>query len=166
MNLKAIIASLVLGTSSIAMAAPGVTVTAAARPTYTTLPAAWNAPAQPSYEGRYRHGGFRAPVTLASDLRFARDGRTFITVGNQLGRFGALQLNASLGRTYIQQVYVQFENGQEQVIRDVNRTLSGRETLTLDLDGGRRAIKRIVVYGNDLNRGWRRAPGAFTVTAV
>jgi hypothetical protein len=111
------------------------------------------------------------PVTLAAGMHFANDGRSFITVGGQEGRFGALQISAAGGRTFIQQVYVQFENGQSQVIRNIDRTLVGNESLTLDLDGGRRAIRRIVVYGNPLNRGWgwngwRRAAGTFTVTAL
>jgi hypothetical protein len=39
---------------------------------------------------------------------------------------------------------VQFENGQEQVIRNLDRTLTGHETLSLDLDGDRRTIRRVV----------------------
>jgi hypothetical protein len=105
------------------------------------------------------------PVTLASALHFANDGRTFITVGSQRGQFGTLQISAAAGRTFIKQVYVQFDNGQEQVIRNIDRTLVGSQSLKLDLDGGRRNIRRIVVYGNELNNGWRRAAGTFTVTA-
>src|SRR5262249_51332752 len=109
------------------------------------------------------------PVTLASWMHFANDGRSFITVGGHMGRFSTLQISAAGGRTFIKQVYVQFENGQSQVIRDIDATLVGNQSLTLDLDGGRRAIRRIVVYGNPLNsgwNGWRRAAGTFSVTAL
>ena len=105
------------------------------------------------------------PVVLASAMHFSNDGRTFIKVGPQQVRFGTLQISAASGRTFIKQVYVEFDNGQEQVIRNLNRTLVGNQTLTLDLDGNRRNIARIVVYGNDMFNGWRRSNGSFTVTA-
>jgi hypothetical protein len=197
MNSKAIIASLILGSSSVAMAHPSVTFSATAQGSYdpaygTTVirdhrvddncnsPVATQ-PVQPIYYGDHSYYGddqrmFRGewkppvyrPVTLASGLHFANDGRTFITVGSQLGRFSTLQISAAGGRTFIQQVYVDFGNGQEQIVRNIDRTLVGNESLTIDLDGGRRAIRRIVVYGNPLHsgwNGWRRAAGAFTVTA-
>jgi len=113
---------------------------------------------------RFARRPFRGPVMLASGLAFGNQGRAFITVGSQAGRFGTLQLNAAGGRTFIKQVYVQFANGQEQVLRDLDRTLVGREGLTLDL-GCREAISRIVVYGGAVPSGWRRPQGAFTVTA-
>ena len=178
MNLKAIIASLVLGSSSLAMASPSVTFNAGAQGSYgTTVVRDRVQPAapQPIAPTDYRDGGvwrggrklppvFR-PVTLASAAHFANDGRTFIKVGPQAGRFSTLQISAASGRTLIKQVYVQFENGQEQVIRNVDRTLAGNQTLTLDLDGNRRSIARIVVYGSDMFRGWRRSNGSFNVIA-
>ena len=178
MNLKTIIASLVLGSSSLAMASPSVTFGASAQGSYgTTVVRDRVQPAapQPIAPTDYRDGGvwrgghklppvFR-PVTLASAVHFANDGRTFIRVGPQAGRFGTLQISAANGRTLIKQVYIQFENGQEQVIRNVDRTLAGNQTLTLDLDGNRRSIARIVVYGSDMFRGWRRSNGSFNVIA-
>lgn len=182
MKTKAIIvslASLVLGSSSIALASPGVTFSATASGSYGTTvvrdhrhaapapvlqPASW----RDSNNHGWRDRMYR-PVTLASDLRFAQHGRTFITVGERMGRFQALQISAGAGRTFIKQVYVQFENGQEQVIRNIDRTLARTQSLTLDLDGGRRAIRRIVVYGDDLNNGrngWHRMGGTFHITAL
>jgi hypothetical protein len=185
MNIKAIIASLVLGSSSIAMASPSVTFSANAQGSYGTTVVRdhraddWNRPvaqpiAQPAPSPIYYRDGWRGErmppvyrsVTLASDLHFAADGRTSITVGGQAGRFDTLQISASAGPTFIKQVYVQFDNGQEQVVRGLNRTLSGNQSLSLDLDGSHRAIRRIVVYGSPLGRGWRRAGGTFTVTAA
>jgi hypothetical protein len=202
MNIKAIIASLVLGSSSVAMADPGVTFSASAHGEYDAPiltrdhrrdvfrdddhrdhdhgDAPCDHPSSPVYEPPQRRIGWSGggwdpgrrqppyyrPVTLASGLHFAGDGRTFITVGRDAGRFTTLQIHAAGGRTFIKQVYIQFENGQEQVVRNLDRTLTGYEGLRLDLDGDRRAIRRIVVYGSEINRGWRRSPGAFTVTAA
>jgi hypothetical protein len=178
MNIKAIIASLVLAaSSSAAMAAPSVTVTATAQGSYDTtvvrdhrLPPVYHAPApivtQPASFPGYRRPPVFRTVTLASGLSFANQGRAFITVGSQAGRFEKLQLSAAGGSTLIKQVYVQFDNGQEQIVRNLNRTLSGNESLTLDLDGNRRAIRRIVVYGNGNTVGWYRSAGTFTVTAA
>jgi hypothetical protein len=176
MNIKAIIASLVLGSSSAAMAAPSVTISATARGSIgTTIVRNHRYPvAQPSQiDHRDRPTSWRGnrmppvylPVTLASDMHFASDGRTFITVGSQAGQFQKLDINSATGRTFIKQVYVQFDNGQEQVLRNLDRTLVGNECLTLDLDGGRRSIRRIVVYGNELNNGFRYEPGTFNITA-
>ena len=181
MNIKTIIASLVLGSSSIAMAQPSVTFSATAQAPYGTpvvrdhrfdgAPMAQPV-IEPIYvrEGQGWHGQpmpqVYRPVMLASGVHFSGDGRTFITVGAQAGRFNTLQISADSGRTFIRQIYVQFENGQEQIVRNLDRTLIGNQSLSLDLDGNHRAIRRIVVYGSSLNRGWRRAAGAFTVTAA
>jgi hypothetical protein len=191
MNLKAIIASLVLGSSSLAAASPAVTFSASAHGSYgttvvrdrldpdcdpaTDLPYA-KPIAQPIvHPVDYREGGVwrggrwqrpvYRPVMLASDMHFAGDGRTFIKVGAQQRRFDTLQISAARGRTFIKQVYVEFENGQSQVIRNLDRILVGNQTLTLDLDGNRRNIARIVVYGNDMFNGWRRSNGSFNVFA-
>jgi hypothetical protein len=193
MNLKAIIASLVLGSSSLAAASPAITFSASAHGSYrptvgptvvrdhldpdcdpaTGLPYAKPIAQPVDYRqggvwrgrgGRWQSPAYR-PVLLASNMHFANDGRTFIKVGPQQGRFGTLQISAARGRTFIKQVYVEFENGQSQVIRNLDRTLVGNQALTLDLDGNRRNITRIVVYGSDMFSGWRRSNGSFTVTA-
>ena len=105
-------------------------------------------------------------MTLATGLSFYGEDRKFITVGAEAGLFGKLELDAAEGQSFIKQVYVQFDDGQEQVIRNLDRTLTPGQRLTLDLDGDRRAIRRIVVYGTGSNNGWQGATGAFTVTAV
>ena len=189
MNIKAIIASLVLGSSSLAVAAPAVTVvrdhrveasvaikpvyTPVAQPVYTapvrpvyTQPArpVYAPPAQPAY-----HTGWRRPqpVTLASGLRFGNFDRTAITVGTQAGQFGSLQISATGGSNVIKLINIVFADGTHQTVRNVNRTLTGNQSMTLDLDGDRRAIHDITVYGSDPNNGTRRrAAGSFTVTAV
>jgi hypothetical protein len=192
MNLKVIIASLVLGSSSVAIAAPSVTVSATVHGGYGTTvvreghgttvvrdrgyyqspPIMRPTPAHPPIVQHsppiMRPGHWKPayrPVTLASNLAFTQEGRRFITVGAQAGTFRTLELNGAGGRTYIKQVYVQFDNGEEQVVRNLNRTLTGHERMTLDLDGNRRAIRRIVVYGTNLDNGFRHEANAFHVTA-
>jgi hypothetical protein len=153
MNLKAIIASLVLGSSSIAMASPSVTLSATQPVNY-----------QPGWRGAPKPPVYR-PVTLASAMRFI-SGRAAIAVGAQAGRFDTLQITAASGRTVIQQVLIQFDNGQTQLVRNLGRTLDGNDRLTIDLDGNHRAIRRIVVTGSELAYGRRRPNSAFTITAA
>ena len=183
MNIKAIIASLVLGSSSVAMAAPAVTVSVNARAGYSTTvvrdhrapvqpvytrPVYTRPAAQPVYQSPpiWRQPPVYRPVTLVSGAHFAGDGRTFITNPDQSRLFGSLQISAAGGRTFIQQVYVEFDNGQEQVIRNLNATLTGTQSLTVDLDGNRRGVRRVIVYGKEITSGWQRGAGGFTLTAV
>ena len=178
MNLKAIIASLVLGSSSVAMAAPSVTVSATVHGGYGSTsvrthryesPPIMRPPvvvqSPPIMRPGWKLPPVYRPVTLANDIAFAQDGRKFITVGAQAGTFSKIELSGAGGRTFIKQVYVQFDNGQQQVLRNLDRTLVGNECLTIDLDGGRRTIRRIVVYGIELNNGFRYERGTFNVTA-
>ncbi len=180
MNLKAIIASLVLGSSSVAMAAPSVTVSATVHGGYGSTivrdhrgyesPPIMRPPVVVQSPPIMQPGRWKLPpvyrsVTLANDTAFNKDGRQFITVGAQAGTFGKIEISGAAGRTFIKQVYVQFDNGQEQAIRNVDRTLTNGECLTLDLDGNRRAIRRIVVYGQNLDNGFRHEANAFDVVA-
>ena len=178
MNLKAIIASLVLGSSSVAMAAPSVTVSATVHGGYGSTivrghrhesPPIMRPPVVVQSPPIMRPGWtlppVYRPVTLASDIAFAQDGRRFITVGAQAGMFSKIELSGAGGRTFIKQIYVQFDNGQEQVVRNLDRTLGNGECLTLDLDGNRRAIRRIVVYGQNLDNGFRHEANAFDIVA-
>lgn len=184
MNLKTILVSLVLGSSSIALAAPAAPAPAptsaavvvrdhAAGTEYTVINAQGTVPAKPSgiyvrddqsWHGVPKPPVFRPPVTLASGLRLS-SGRASIAVGSQAGKFDTLQLTASAGKTFIKQVTVQFNNGQNQVI-GLGKTLDGKDTLTIDLAGNHREIRKIVVTGNELSTGRRRPYGAFSITAV
>jgi hypothetical protein len=191
MNTKLILASLLLGSSSLAMAAPaapGVTVTTESygaadirdhrgdTTPYYRAPIAPPAAApliQPiSYQGWHPgwDGGRPLPpqyraVTLASGLRLAANSQTTVNVGAQLGRFDKLEIKPTSGRVMVRQVYVQFANDQVQILRNVDRTLAGNDCLTVDLDGDHRAIKRVIVYGAFGNQGWRRTSGTFSLTA-
>lgn len=180
MNLKTILVSLVLGSSSIALAAPAPAPTSAtvvvrdhaAGTEYTAVNETDAVPAKPnaiyyrdgqSWRGVPKPPVYR-PVTLASGMRLGTSGRASIAVGSQAGKFDTLQLTASAGKTFIQQVIVQFHNGQNQVV-GLRKTLDGDETLTIDLAGNHREIRKIVVTGNELSTGRRRPYGAFSITA-
>jgi hypothetical protein len=159
MNLKTILIplSLVLGSSSIALAAPAAPTSA----TVVVRDHAAGTEVTQSWRGAPKPAVYR-PVTLASGLRLAT-GRTAIAVASQ-GRFDTLQLTASAGKTFVKQVIVQFGNGQNQVV-GLGRTLDGNDSLTIDLAGNHREIRKIVVTGNELSTGRRRPYGAFSITA-
>jgi hypothetical protein len=116
------------------------------------------------WRGRWMPPQYRA-VTLASGLPLAANSQTTVNVGAQLGRFGKLDIKPTSGRVMVRQVYVQFANDQVQILRNVDRMLTGHDCLTVDLDGDRRAIKRVIVYGAFGNQGWRRTSGTFSLTA-
>jgi hypothetical protein len=181
MNLKTILVSLVLGSSSIALAAPAAPAPTsasfavrdhAAGTEYTAANDHDSPAAKPnaiyykdgqSWRGMPKPPVFRPPVTLASSMRLT-SGRASIAVGGQAGKFDTLQLTASAGKTFIKQVTVQFNNGQNQVI-GLGKMLDGNDRLTIDLAGNHREIRRIVVTGNELSTGRRRPYGAFNITA-
>jgi hypothetical protein len=175
MNLKTILVSLVLGSSSIALAAPAAPAAApapasvvvrdhAAGTEYTTAaPNAIYYKDGQSWRGMPKPPVYR-PVTLASAMRLGTSGRASIAVGSQAGKFDILRLTASAGKTFIKQVIVQFNNGQSQVV-GLGKTLDGNDSLTIDLAGNHREIRRIVVAGNELSTGRRRPYGAFNITA-
>jgi hypothetical protein len=127
---------------------------------------------QPVRYNRWKHGGTYhqapQPVMLGSELNLG-EGRKFITVGESMGRFDTLQIAGGPGLIKIEQVYIQFGNNQEQVIRGIDRVLQGGQSLTLDLDGNSRTIKRIVVYGKPMFRqtfGFRAEPSTFSISAL
>jgi hypothetical protein len=181
MNLKTILVSLVLGSSSIALAAPAAPAPTSASfavrdhaaGTEYTVANDHDAPAArpnaiyykdgQSWRGMPKPPVYR-PVTLASGMRLP-SGRASIAVGSQAGKFNTLQLTASAGKTFIKQVIVQFNNGQSQLV-GLGKLLDGNDTLTINLAGNHREIRRIVVTGNELSIGRRRPYGAFNITAA
>jgi len=158
MNLKTLVVSLVLGSSSIALAAQAAQADVAApgRPSarYDTDGPSWRGASRPPVQR----------VTLASRMRLGTNGRASIAVASRAARFDTLQLTASAGKTFIRQVIVQFNNGQSQIV-GLGKTLDGSDTLTIDLAGNHREIRKIVVTGNELSTGRRRPFGAFDITA-
>ncbi len=79
-------------------------------------------------------------------------GREFFTIGAKHGLFNTLQLQAlGNGNSRITQVLVEYADsrGKTSQVFKLNNQLINRtsSTITLDLDGEYRSIKRIVVYG-------------------
>jgi len=69
----------------------------------------------------------------------------FYIMGN--GRFDTLQLRNTVGSTVVKQVTIEFMDESAQVV-PLNTTLDRRNsTITIDVKGHNRAIKRIFVYG-------------------
>ena len=211
MNLKTLITTLILGSSSVAMAQP-VTFSASAQagwsygnytrpavqpvapivrdhrgidPDCDTHPAIVPQPVyKPVYQPAYQpiNQGWSSwqrerpmywpvyqprPVMIAEQLTFSGATRKLINAPTGLTGFKTLRIDGVAGRTQITQVLVKFTNGQEQMIRNIGRTLLTNDSLLLNLDGGGRlTIQGLMVYGHDLNNGFRSNPGAFTVLAV
>ena len=154
MKIKALITTIVLGSSSLALAAPAYQTPVAA-PTVRDhrMPAPVPAPA-PQYG--YGHGWQKPvarPVLLANDTRV--NGRSNISVSQTTRTFTKLELKAQSGRTDLDRVLITFGNGQRQIVQ-LNGKLSGNLTanksLTIDLDGGARYIKSITLIGNSARR--------------
>ncbi len=143
MKIKALITTLVLGSSSVALAAPAVrdhrppagAVLAQAH----VQPAPWNRPApRPMY-----------PVTLASAQKLS--GREVIRVSPSQRAFTKLELRSNTGRTKLDKVMITFANGRTQLI-DCNKLLTGSERFSIDLKGNARNIKSIVLVGSSGRR--------------
>jgi hypothetical protein len=167
MSLKAIITTILLGTSSLAAADTGyVTVRdhrtqplPAPAPIYQApAPVYQVQPAPPAYQQAesYKASWIRhivqpvaQPVTLASSQRL--NGREIIKVNESLRAFTKLELRAKSGRTNVDKVVITFGNGQTQTI-DCNRTLQANESFMVGLQGNQRNIKRIVLVGKSGRR--------------
>lgn len=143
--LKAIIATLVLGASTAAVADTGPSITFRGE-------ARWGQPQTQTYQRDHHRPYWRNNTwqALSSPLQLDR-GRTVIDV-NQRRPFQQLRLQTTSGASRIDRVVVTFENGGRQVI-NVNQRLSTRNPMVnIDLDGQMRRVDRIIVMG-DSRRG-------------
>ena len=99
--------------------------------------------------GHHGHHGYYTPsrfVTLTQPTRIDR-GREFFTLGAEVGAFSKIALRPTAGRTFVQQVAIEFVGGGRTQVVPVNQHLDG--TFVIELDGrGARTINRIVVYGS------------------
>ena len=139
MKIKALVTALVLASSSAALAAPDQTAYQAVE--HRTL-----APLGVSF---LRHVVEKpAPMVLANDTHLS--GRALIKVAT-LRPFTKLELRANDGRTTIDRVLIDFGNGRTRVVK-LGGFVNGKKTLTIDLPGGSRTIKSIVVVGNSKRR--------------
>ncbi|NVB77023.1 MAG: hypothetical protein HOV81_01390 [Kofleriaceae bacterium] len=138
MKIKALITTLVLGTSSVALAAPAVRDHRAPAPVVVAQ-GNWHRPApRPMY-----------PVTLASSQKI--NGRELIRVAASQRAFTKLELRSKAGRTKLDKVMITFANGGTQLI-DCNKLLTGSETFSIDLKGNSRNIKSITLVGSSGRR--------------
>lgn len=137
MNIKAIVTTLILGSSSLALAAPNVR-----DHRDEDRVSQFQSPYRPAPRPMIR------PVLLANDARV--QGRDVIRVSDTRA-FTKLELRSQAGRTQLDKVLITFGNGQSQVI-DCNKTLSGSESFSIDLAGNARNIKKIVLVGKSGRR--------------
>ena len=76
-------------------------------------------------------------------------GREFINLGGA-GQLDRLMFKQVGGSSFIQQVAIYFANGEIQVVRNLDAQLDrNRQTVGIDLNGGRRAVSRVIVYGSN-----------------
>jgi hypothetical protein len=155
MNIKALITTLVLGSSSLAFAdhyegsyAPAPATAPAVRDHRMLPPTPAPAPVQQSWGGW--HKPVLQPVLLADNTRVT--GRALIQVPTSTRAFTKLELKSNNGRTSIDRVVIVFGNGQRQVAK-LGSIVNGKGSLTIDLDGGARNIKSIMLVGNSARRG-------------
>jgi hypothetical protein len=88
-------------------------------------------------------------MLLASGLHYeATQYRKDIVMTSEQGAFRGLSLQGDRGQTYLMKVVIEFADGDVQRV-DLNRTLAAGQSLSIDLDGGFRAIHRVLVYRAD-----------------
>lgn len=129
MNIKAVVTTLILGSSSLALAAPNVRD-------------------HRESAAQFRPAPRPRAIVLANNTRL--QGRDVIRV-NDLRAFTKLELRSQQGRTQLDKILITFGNGQSQVI-DCNKVLNGSESFSIDLAGNARNIKKIVLVGKSGRR--------------
>jgi hypothetical protein len=139
MMLKALITTLVLGTSSVAMARP-------VAPNYQPTPVYQPYRPAPVYRAPAHRSSW---VTLGSVNHIANGEMSFWMGRTMNERFSTLKLKSGAGKSLIQRVLIQFANGRTQTV-DVNQYLNASNpTITIDLQGRERAISKVTVIGRN-----------------
>lgn len=155
MKIKALITTLVLGSSSLALAAPAYQAPYAApavRDHRQPAPLPAPRPAPPQYGFGWQKPVAR-PVLLANDTRV--NGRSNIKVAQSARMFTKLEIKAQNGRTDLDRVLITFGNGQTQTVQlagKLNGVLNAKKSLTIDLNGGARNIKSVMLIGSSGRR--------------
>jgi hypothetical protein len=156
MKIKALVTMLVLGSSSMALADSYGPAVRDHRAPVTTLPAPVQAPVvQGKFQfglGRYRQQLLR-PVLLANNTKIS--GWSTISVPTASRAFTKLELRANTGHTDIDRVMITFGNGQRQVVSlrgKADGKITARKSLTIDLDGGARNVKSVMLIGTSGRR--------------
>ncbi len=162
MKLTALITTLVLGSSSVAMARPAAPIVRDHRPPVQYPAPVYQPAPQPAPIYRpapdYRRPHHRSWVTLGG-INYQIDGEMQFR-GRYGQRFSTLKLQTAGGKALIYRVLVQFQNGRTQVV-ELNQYLrASNPTITIDLKGQERAIAKVTVIG-------RNAPNsAYRVLAI
>lgn len=162
-KLNALIATVVLGASSVAMAQPGGSFHDSSRPVVVNPPTAqgfdWRSDQGSDQrvdrdrrrdrrddDRQDRPRQYRASwVSLAEPMQLTR-GRDRIDVA-QRGTLTQLRIQTVAGASYIQRVIVRFKDGSRQVV-EINRTVDlNNRMLQFTLDGNNRRVDSIAVIG-------------------
>lgn len=138
MNIKALATMLVLGSSSLAFADRDHRAD-----TYEEA-------AKPADAYAYTPGFHHArPIVLANNTRVS--GRTLIDVAQGTRPFTKLELRANGGKTSIDKVVIVLGNGKREVLQN-GGVVAGKQSLTIDLPGGSRWIKSVMLIGSSRGR--------------
>jgi hypothetical protein len=141
LKIKAALISLVLGSSSVALASPGVTFTANADASFSfggpvqrdhRVPSSYGMPVRTSWVA------LSAPMTLRNGSAVVRP---------ELARISSLRLQASRGMTYVYRVELRFRSGGTQTLQ-VNKWLTTASAIDLEIRNYRRNIDSIAVIGS------------------
>jgi hypothetical protein len=141
LKIKAALISLVLGSSSVALASPGVTFTANAQAHFSFGSPAIRDHRAPSYQlpaPQISWTALSAPMSL-------RNGSAVIRP--ELTRIAKLRLEASRGMTYVRQVQLRFRDGTYQLLA-VNQWLTRAAAINLEVRNDRRIVDSITVIGS------------------
>jgi len=147
-KLKALIATVVLGSSSIAMAQPSFSSTSSR---FDRFDRRWDRAehAQPQLGGPriYRSSW----VSLAEPMQLSR-GRDSFDV-HQRGTFTQLRVQTAAGSSFVQRVIVHFQDGGRQVV-ELDRTIGpANRMLQILLDGNNRRVDGITIIGRSQRGG-------------
>jgi hypothetical protein len=155
MNIKALITTLVLGSSSVAMARPvapihdrPIPVEPDGGPGYMPAPRPIYQPApRPYYPGAYH----RASWTTLGGVSHIVDGEMSFRPARFRGeqQFSTLKLQSDAGKSLIYRVLIQFQNGRTQVV-ELNQYLNASNpSIQIDLNGRARSIAKVTVVGRN-----------------
>lgn len=144
-KIKALITTLVLGTSSIAMADSSVAYKTTASAVRDHRHEVTRIPAPTMFRAPYRP----AWVALSSPTML-HDGRNAIKLATP-SRYSQLRLQATAGRSYISSVVVRFADGTRQVIA-VNKSLDARSPMLSLPISSRASVSRVVIKGSTHRR--------------
>lgn len=151
MKLMALLTTLLLGSSSVAMARPAYHPTPAPAPSKAPVVRDHRAPIYhpaPIYRPAPRPAPRPAWVMLGQVDR-ATSGATSFQVGRSHKSFTTVKLQRTAGKSLVRRVQIQFANGRTQTV-DLNQYLTASNpSITIDLAGHTRSIAKVTVIGRN-----------------